>query len=67
MDSPIKHHDALEFADGRILLVNNMRPGQKATVLQLPSLEAGKFEQDEDPQLVPQADTQQRLERARIF
>jgi hypothetical protein len=31
------HHDALEFADGRIVLVSRMRLGQRATVLQLPA------------------------------
>ena len=64
MDSPIKHHDALEFADGRVLLVNDMRPGQTATVLQLPNFEAGKFDKTEDRPI--QAGTQ-RLEGARIF
>jgi hypothetical protein len=31
------HHDAIEFSDGRIVLVTHMRPGQRATVLQLPA------------------------------
>jgi hypothetical protein len=30
------HHDALEFANGKIVLVTRLRPGQRATVLQLP-------------------------------
>ena len=30
------HHDALEFADGTIVLLNRLSPGQKATILQLP-------------------------------
>ena len=30
------HHDALEFANGRIVLLTRLRPGQTATVLQLP-------------------------------
>jgi hypothetical protein len=30
------HHDALEFANGRVVLLTNLRPGQRATVLQLP-------------------------------
>ena len=30
------HHDALEFANGKIVLLTRLRPGQKATVLQLP-------------------------------
>jgi hypothetical protein len=32
------HHDALEFADGRIVLLTQLLPGQHATVLQLPSV-----------------------------
>ena len=35
---PSVHHDALEFPDGQIVLVNLLREGQRATVLQLPSL-----------------------------
>lgn len=31
------HHDALEFPDGRIVLLTNLRAGQEATVLQLPA------------------------------
>jgi len=31
------HHDALEFPDGRIVLLTRLRAGQKATVLQLPA------------------------------
>lgn len=30
------HHDALEFANGKTVLVTRLRPGQRATVLQLP-------------------------------
>lgn len=30
------HHDAVEFPDGRIVLLTRLRPGQRATVLQLP-------------------------------
>jgi len=30
------HHDALEFPDGRIVLVTDLCIGQHATVLQLP-------------------------------
>jgi hypothetical protein len=30
------HHDALEFANGEIVLVTELKPGQRATVLQLP-------------------------------
>jgi hypothetical protein len=31
------HHDALEFPDGQTELLTVLRPGQKATVLQLPA------------------------------
>jgi hypothetical protein len=31
------HHDALEFPDGRIVLLTHLCEGQKATVLQLPA------------------------------
>ena len=31
------HHDALEFPDGRIVLLTQLSPGQEATVLQLPA------------------------------
>ena len=31
------HHDALEFPDGRIMLLTLLREGQQATVLQLPA------------------------------
>jgi hypothetical protein len=35
-DQPYAHHDALEFPNGRTVLVTRLRPGQYATVLQLP-------------------------------
>jgi len=34
---PTTHHDALEFADGRIELLTLLSEGQEATVLQLPA------------------------------
>ena len=34
---PAAHHDALEFPDGKIVLVTDLCEGQGATVLQLPS------------------------------
>ena len=37
MDNPNAHHDALEFPNGQILLVNRLCEGQHATVLQLPA------------------------------
>ena len=35
-EQPRTHHDALEFPDGRIVLLTMLRDGQEATVLQLP-------------------------------
>ncbi len=35
-DQPDMHHDALEFPDGRTVLVTALASGQRATVLQLP-------------------------------
>jgi hypothetical protein len=37
MDQPDVHHDALEFPDGRVVLLTNLVKGQRATVLQLPA------------------------------
>jgi len=37
LDDPIAHHDALEFANGKVILLTSLRPGQCATVLQLPA------------------------------
>jgi hypothetical protein len=36
-NEPLKHHDALEFPDGRIVLLTKLSEGQEATVLQLPA------------------------------
>jgi hypothetical protein len=36
-NEPLKHHDALEFPDGRTVLLTNLSEGQEATVLQLPA------------------------------
>jgi hypothetical protein len=33
---PDRHHDALEFPDGKVVLVTLLTPNQRATVLQLP-------------------------------
>lgn len=39
LDQPCVHHDALEFPDGKIVLVTRLREGQHATVLQMPASE----------------------------
>jgi hypothetical protein len=36
-NEPFKHHDALEFPDGRKVLLTRLSEGQEATVLQLPA------------------------------
>ena len=45
-DEPRKHHDALEFPDGRIVLLTKLSEGQKATVLQLPAQPTSAAEAD---------------------
>jgi len=45
LDQPAMHHDALEFPDGEIVLVTELREGQRATVLQLPARERTPTEQ----------------------
>lgn len=37
LDQPFVHHDALEFANGKVILLTRLRRGQRATVLQLPA------------------------------
>jgi len=36
-DNPHTHHDALEFPDGKVVLLTDLFEGQEATVLQLPA------------------------------
>ena len=48
---PMKHHDALEFPDGRIVLLTRLSEGQAATVLQLPV----------QPTTAAEADAQRRI------
>ena len=36
LNAPNAHHDAIEFPGGRTILVTRLRPGLRATVLQLP-------------------------------
>lgn len=36
MNQPAAYHDALEFPDGKVILVTHLRRGQVGTVLQLP-------------------------------
>ena len=51
-DDSFKHHDALEFPSGEVLLLNRLFEGQRATVLQMPALGGperaeGKMERSE--------------------
>lgn len=48
------HHDAIEFPDGRVVLLTNLSAGQRATVLQLPA----------GPHVIPAVKTQERAGRA---
>ena len=48
---PRVHHDALEFPDGRIVLLTKLMEGQEATVLQLPA----------QPTTAAEADAQKRI------
>ena len=45
-NEPMKHHDALEFPDGRIVLLTRLSEGQVATVLQLPAQPTTAVEAD---------------------
>ena len=45
------HHDALEFPDGRIVLLTSLSEGQQATVLQLPA----------EPKTVVESEAQRRV------
>jgi hypothetical protein len=50
--NPMKHHDALEFPDGRIALLTKLSEGQGATVLQLPAQPATAAEADAQKRIV---------------
>ena len=39
------HHDALEFPDGRVVLLTHLCQGQRATVLQLPARASGTVDE----------------------
>jgi hypothetical protein len=43
-DNPLTHHDALEFPDGKIVLLTHLLESQEATVLQLPAQPATAME-----------------------
>lgn len=45
VENPHVHHDALEFPDGRVVLLTHLCDGQRAVVLQLPA--AGEIAEHE--------------------
>jgi hypothetical protein len=51
-NEPHKHHDALEFADGQIVLVTWLCEGQEATVLQLPAAPRTATEVEEQKRVI---------------
>ena len=51
MDQPNAHHDALELADGQVVLLTALCAGQRATVLQLPADPRVKTEETKEPTL----------------
>ncbi len=50
-DQACTHHDALEFADGRIVKLTLLMAGQAATVLQLPAAPKTEIEAQEQKRL----------------
>jgi hypothetical protein len=57
LDQPLTYHDALEFADGKTVLLARLSPGQRAKVLQLPAQPPAAInaqeKQSSQPRLVP--------------
>lgn len=51
-DITLTHHDALEFPDGKVVLLTRLSEGQEATVLQLPA----------EPRTAEEAEKQARLQ-----
>jgi hypothetical protein len=49
---PQAHHDALEFPNGKVVLLNSLREGQRATVLQLSTLARREVAKSGEPELV---------------
>ena len=51
LDRPSTHHDALELPNGEVLLLNDLKVGQTATVLQLPAAPKNEQEAKEQERL----------------
>jgi hypothetical protein len=49
VSDPNTHHDALEFPDGKIVLIHDLTPGQTLVVLQMPN-ETGRVIEHADEQ-----------------
>ena len=49
-EQPHRHHDALEFPDGQIVLLTRLCEGQRATVLQLPAVPPKRWHLEEGEQ-----------------
>lgn len=62
MDRPDTHHDALEFPNGKVVLVTRLCLGQRATVLQLPA--GADIEHQAHPELSHEAPPAERKEHS---
>jgi len=49
-EQPHRHHDALEFPDGQIVLLTRLCERQHATVLQLPALPRTRSQAEDSKQ-----------------
>ena len=49
-EQPHRHHDALEFPDGQIVLLTRLCEGQRATVLQLPAVPRTRSQAEDSKQ-----------------
>ncbi len=56
IDDPCAHHDALELDSGRIVLLDRLRPGQRASVLQLPANSARDMRHRHDQEVLEAAE-----------
>jgi|SRR5689334_6855647 hypothetical protein len=56
VEDPHRHHDALEFSNGTVVLITHVLPGQKARVLQLPA-DPARLREKREPALEAAAET----------
>ena len=64
MDRPDTHHDALEFPNGKVVVVTRLCLGQLATVLQLPA--GAQTEREMHPEVTPQAPSAEQKEQSSL-